>query len=215
MFRDRIKELRRVKASELAPSPNNWRKHPAYQKKALEEMLSEVGFADAVLARETAEGLEIIDGHLRTSLDAEQEVPVLILDVNAEEAKRLLLTLDPLAALAQGDEELLVKLMEEVPFESDTINSMLEDMLSAPPPQIAEDEWMGMPEYLQEDLTAYKQIVVNFASPGDMEAFSELVGQPVTPKTRSIWHPKAEVAHTFAHGRYISEEEAQDDKHNT
>ena len=92
---------------------------------------------------------------------------------------------------------------------------MLEDMLSAPPLQIAEDEWMGMPEYLQDDLTAYKQIVVNFASPEDMEAFSELVGQPVTPKTRSIWHPKAEIAHTFARGRYISEEEAQDGKHNT
>ena len=33
-IRDRIKELRRVKASELRPHPKNWRVHPAAQQDA-------------------------------------------------------------------------------------------------------------------------------------------------------------------------------------
>ncbi len=31
-IRDRIKELRRVKASELLPNPKNWRRHPKVQR---------------------------------------------------------------------------------------------------------------------------------------------------------------------------------------
>lgn len=42
-IRDRIKELRRVKASELRPSPRNWREHPEAQRAAIEGVLAEVG----------------------------------------------------------------------------------------------------------------------------------------------------------------------------
>jgi hypothetical protein len=49
-FRDRIVELRRVRASELKEHPRNWRKHPRRQREALRAMLAEVGFADALIA---------------------------------------------------------------------------------------------------------------------------------------------------------------------
>jgi DNA modification methylase len=129
MYKDRIKELRRVKASELIPSPHNWRQHPQYQRDALEAMLSDVGFADAVLVRETDGGLEIIDGHLRSSLDDDQEVPVLVLDVNEEEAKKLLLTIDPLAAMAGTDVDALTALLADVTFDAGSITSMLDGLL--------------------------------------------------------------------------------------
>jgi ParB/Sulfiredoxin domain len=65
-IRDRIRELRRVRASELRPSPRNWRTHPQAQLDALRGVLAEVGMAGAALARELEDGsLELIDGHAR------------------------------------------------------------------------------------------------------------------------------------------------------
>ena len=47
----------------------------------------------------------LIDGHLRAETTPDSEVPVLVLDVTAEEADKILLTLDPLAAMAEADSE--------------------------------------------------------------------------------------------------------------
>ena len=112
--RDRIVELRRVPANELRPNPKNWRTHPKAQQEALRGILAEVGYADALLARETDEGLQIIDGHLRAEVTPNQEVPVLVLDVTEEEADKLLATIDPLAALAGKDESLLRDLLDDI-----------------------------------------------------------------------------------------------------
>ena len=46
---NRIKELRYVKASELAPDPRNPRRHPAAQRAALQSMLVDVGLAFMML----------------------------------------------------------------------------------------------------------------------------------------------------------------------
>ena len=71
----------------------------------IEAILAEIGYADAVLARELPDGgLEIVDGHLRADLDPEQQVPVLVLDVTEAEASKLLAVLDPVAMMAQPDE---------------------------------------------------------------------------------------------------------------
>lgn len=59
-IRDRIVELRRVKASDILPNPSNYRTHPETQRAALRGILGEVGIADALLARETPEGLMLI-----------------------------------------------------------------------------------------------------------------------------------------------------------
>lgn len=58
--RDRIRELRRVPASSLLPNPRNWRTHPRGQQDALKGILTEIGYADALLARETPEGLVLV-----------------------------------------------------------------------------------------------------------------------------------------------------------
>ena len=41
LIRDRIVELRRVKASQLRPNPRNWRTHPAAQQDALRGLLAD------------------------------------------------------------------------------------------------------------------------------------------------------------------------------
>ena len=77
-IRDRVKELRRVKASELLPNPKNWRVHPPAQADAMRGVLAEIGYADALLVRETSDGLMLIDGHLRAEVTPDMEVPVLV-----------------------------------------------------------------------------------------------------------------------------------------
>jgi DNA modification methylase len=130
--RDRIVELRRVKAGELRPNPRNWRRHPKGQREALRALLSEIGFADAILARELEDGsLEIIDGHLRQSMSTEATVPVLVLDVDGAEADKLLLTLDPLAALAIADPEPLRALLESVETSSENVRMLLAGLATA------------------------------------------------------------------------------------
>jgi DNA modification methylase len=131
-IRDRIKELRRVPASQLQPNPKNWRKHPEAQANALRGVLAEVGIASAVLARETPEGgLMLIDGHLRTETLHNAEIPVLVLDVTEEEADKILATFDPLGAMAESDADALRALLEDV----ETGSQELADMLTA----LAED----------------------------------------------------------------------------
>jgi hypothetical protein len=88
-IRDRIRELRRVPASNLIPHVKNWRRHPNKQKKAMRAVLKEIGYQDALLARQDESGqLILIDGHLRADLTPTQDLPVLILDVTEAEADK-------------------------------------------------------------------------------------------------------------------------------
>lgn len=131
-IRDRIVELRRVKASELRPNPRNWRTHPPAQQDALRGLLSEIGYADALLARVLDDGgLELIDGHLRAETTPELLVPVLVLDVTQAEAATLLATLDPLAALAGADGPKLEQLLSEVHTDNPAVGKLLADLASA------------------------------------------------------------------------------------
>lgn len=125
-IRDRIKALRRVRASELKPSPRNWRTHPQTQQDALRGVLAEIGYADALLARELPDGsLELVDGHLRAEITPDQEVPVLVLDLTEEEAAVVLATLDPLAALAEANQQALGELLASIETGSDALQAML------------------------------------------------------------------------------------------
>jgi DNA modification methylase len=126
-IRDRVKELRRVKASELVPNPKNWRRHPKEQAAALKGLLAEIGYADALIARELPDGrLMLIDGHLRADTTKNAIVPVLVLDVTEAEADKLLLTLDPLAAMAQADQDQVRALLETVRTDSQAVAALLE-----------------------------------------------------------------------------------------
>ena len=128
-MRDRIKELRRVKASDLRPNPRNWRVHPRGQQDALRGVLAEIGYADALLARELTDGsLELIDGHLRAETTPETDVPVLVLDLDEQEADKLLVLLDPLSAMAGQDADLLKELLERVETENESIQAVLDGL---------------------------------------------------------------------------------------
>jgi hypothetical protein len=50
--------------------------------------------------------------------------------------------------------------------------------------------WVGMPEYTQEDKIKFRAITLNFRSESDYKEFSQKIGQDMTEKTKSIWHPE-------------------------
>ncbi len=128
-IRNRITELRHVRAGDLAVDSRNWRRHPKAQRQALQTMLAQVGYADAVIARETEDGLVLIDGHLRAGLDPEQIVPVLVTDLDKVEAGQVLATLDPLAAMAQPDTAALDALVKGMADQADAaMKGLLESM---------------------------------------------------------------------------------------
>jgi hypothetical protein len=114
-FRNRIKGLRNVPAREILANPRNWRTHPESQQAALKAILKEVGWASALVARELPDGsLMLIDGHLRADTAADEEVPVVVVDVSEDEAEKLLVSMDPLAALAESNAQALESLLRDV-----------------------------------------------------------------------------------------------------
>jgi hypothetical protein len=126
-IRNRIKSHRRVRAGDLIPHEFNFRCHPDNQRHALGALYEQVGFARSLLAYELPDGrLKLIDGHLRRDFDPDMEVDVEILDVTDEEARALLLSIDPLAELAVSQEQLQTRLMELTPTVSPELRRLWE-----------------------------------------------------------------------------------------
>ena len=128
-LRSRVVALTRVPAKDLRANPKNWRTHPAKQREAVEAILQDVGIADAMLARRADDGsLVLIDGHLRADIAAEQEIPVLLLDVTEAEADKLLATLDAITQMAGFDRAKLDALLSAEPRREDALEQLLDEL---------------------------------------------------------------------------------------
>ncbi len=57
-------------------------------------------------------------------------MPVLVLDIDDNEALKLLATLDPLAAMAGADAELLQSLVADVATDNQAVQAMLDNLLT-------------------------------------------------------------------------------------
>ncbi len=134
--RNRIKELRNVRAGDLIPNPKNWRRHPKAQRDALRAMWDRVGNADVLITRETPDGLRIVDGHLRADeIGQDAEISVIVTDLDDTEADMLLATLDPLAAMAERDDAALDALLADIAEDQDALlDGLLQDLHDLPEP---------------------------------------------------------------------------------
>lgn len=135
---------------ELAENPSNWRTHPEAQIAALTDVIAEVGWAGACLYNERTGRL--IDGHARRKVALEQgaaRVPVLVGDWDEAAEKKILATLDPLAAMAEADSARLDTLLREVDTGSEALQAMLSSLAveagvvpgddAPPPPEVQPD----------------------------------------------------------------------------
>ena len=114
-FRDRVKELRRIKASDLVRNPKNWAEHPPAQRKALKAVFKEIGFAVPNIGYELPDGrVMLIDGEARSDEAADAMIPVAVLDVTPAEADKLLATVNPLGMLLEVNKESLGRLIKSL-----------------------------------------------------------------------------------------------------
>jgi len=154
-LRDRILGLERIPAHDLLDHTGNWRLHPQFQQDALAGVLREVGIAGALLVYKSpaAGGQYVtIDGHLRKAIAPDQEWPCLVLDVDDDEARYLLATHDPLAALAEAGRGELRSLLDQV----QSVQAGVQAMLS----QLAEtSEAVVVPVDSPEDLLSYDETI--------------------------------------------------------
>lgn len=101
----------------------------------------------------------------------------------------------------QQDDEILAALLSNIAaddaalvkaagFEENDIRALMNRLQDPDNPYA---EWVGMPEFEHDDLTAYQNIHVHFKSAEDVQAFAKLIGQLLTDKTRSIWFPQIEI----------------------
>jgi hypothetical protein len=183
---------------QLLANPKNWRVHPAAQQQGMEAVLDTVGWVQSVVVNKRTGFL--VDGHLRVTLAlrrSEPMIPVVYVDLDPVEEDLILATIDPLASIARTDQAKIAELLADIGSADmaagDIVKMIAEDAGLIPAClQDADSEWKGMPEFEQEDQLAHRQVIVSFSCDEDADSFFKLVGQSVTPKTKSIWYPKQE-----------------------
>ncbi len=134
----RVRKLTTVRAGDLAPSPDNWRMHPASQVEALRAAMEEIGIVAPLIVREVDGHYQIVDGHLRAELDADQKVPVAIVDLDDDEARKVIATLDPIGAMAETDDELRRALLARVSGDNEAFEQYLEQCRREVTPTVPE-----------------------------------------------------------------------------
>jgi len=69
----------------------------------------------------------------------------------------------------------------------------------------AEKEWVGMPEFIQEERKPYREIAVRFTCEKDVRKFAKRIKRTVTSKTKFIWYSKLDFKSRDVRRRYIDE----------
>ena len=184
--------------ADLIAHPLNSRLHPLIQQVNLRALISEVGFISPVLI--SKQSGRIIDGHLRVALanaDDIAEVDVTYLDLTPQEEVKALTAMDEIASLATRDKEKLDEALREISTDNPDIAAMFDAMavksgIFEGEEQSVDDMWQGMPDFEQESIEAWKKLIVHFKNEQDYKDFAELLSQPMTDKTKSIWYPYLE-----------------------
>lgn len=119
-----------MRAGDFLANPENWRTHGLAQEAQLTSLLDDVGFVGEVMVNKRTHaswpkglrGVEtMVDGHLRVKAalarGEDTPVPYFYVDLTPEEERRVLLTLDPIGAMAGRDDDLLAGLRTQVETE--------------------------------------------------------------------------------------------------
>lgn len=114
-WRNRIVDHGEEAPDQLLANPNNWRVHPKAQQEALRGVLDSIGLVSEVVVNRITGHL--VDGHLRVALALETDqrsIPVKYVELSEEEERAVLITLDPIAAMAATDHEKVRELLESI-----------------------------------------------------------------------------------------------------
>lgn len=115
---------------QLLANPLNWRVHPKAQQVSLSGVLDDIGFISPVIVNRTTG--HMIDGHLRVSLALRNNVPsvpVIYVELNEQEEKEALVTLDPIANMAAADMRNLESLIGDMGQVNDAVRLLVGEIL--------------------------------------------------------------------------------------
>lgn len=120
-----------VDAADLTPNELNWRTHPESQRRAMEEALDTIGWAQAVIVNQRTG--RIVDGHLRRDIAHErgESIPVIYIDADEQTEARILASFDPISRLAGQDDDLLAALADIAEIETQYLGAMLDNLMSS------------------------------------------------------------------------------------
>ncbi len=125
-WQNRITGEGQERPDQLLANPANWRIHTKEQEKALETVLSKVGWVQRIVVNRVTG--HVVDGHLRVAMaisKGEPSVPVLYVDLSPEEEALVLATLDPIGAMAGTDPEKLEALLRDLPNMGAEVDALL------------------------------------------------------------------------------------------
>jgi len=113
-WKSRIVGEAEVPADQLLANPENFRVHSTEQGAALDGALNSIGWIQRVIVNKRTG--HVIDGHLRVqrALRRGESVPVVYVDLSENEERIALATLDPIAAMAGTDDQMLEQLLGEI-----------------------------------------------------------------------------------------------------
>lgn len=175
---------KRVKLGSLTPWPRNPRKINDAQSARLLDSFDSFGQVELIAL---GPNNEVYNGHQRLKVlaakhgaDFELEARVCSRELSETEREKLTIYLHRGAA---GEFDLEVLLKDWDPVQLDAWG-----MPDLNIPDVAEDEWKEMPEF-DGTPRSYARVTVLFTCADDVAAFAQLVGQPVTKETVSLWYP--------------------------
>lgn len=128
-WRNRITGEGEEAPDQLLANPLNFRVHTGDQGQALAGALGTLGWIQRVVVNKRTG--HVVDGHLRVKLAlqrGEGTIPVLYVDLDENEERIALATLDPIAAMAGTDDALLAELLTGIEVEDAALAEFLADL---------------------------------------------------------------------------------------
>ena len=193
-----------IEADMLQLNPRNPNRHPDNQIKLLAKIIEKQGWRVPVIVSKRSDF--IVSGHCRVQAALKLKdklVPVVYQEFESEAEEWAHMIADNrIAELADMDNSALKDLLSEMDTGALDMEltgydgTVLENLMTQFHVDDPTAEWNGMPEFNQQDKTAFKSIVTHFKDQEAVNQFAETVGQNITPQTRMIWYPEIEIGHT-------------------
>ena len=193
-------EIEFLDIDSLTPYINNARTHSNEQIENIANSITEFGFTNPVLI--DSDG-GIIAGHGRVmacEMLGINEIPCIRLNNLTPIQKAAYVIADNKIQMNAGwdysllKSELLLLTESEIDinlmgFSANEISSIMMEREEGENDE--EDEWQGMPDFIDNELPERK-VVVSFKNTDDFMEFFSIIGQSCTNKTKSIWFPEKE-----------------------
>lgn len=135
-WRSRIVGSGEADPSTLVSNPLNFRTHPVRQLEALRGSLDSVGWVQQVIVNQRSGSHVVLDGHARIEeaiRRGESLVPVLYVDLSPEEQAQIVATLDPIAAMAGQDDEILRTLLASITVDDAGLLALVDSLVPPVP----------------------------------------------------------------------------------